>query len=97
MKSRHAAALALVSWYLIQPRYGLDGRLLDSAPLANWKIYDTYDSHEACAQVRNQMITIAREFMIDQEKRTELGGAPQAAVLLAASCVSSDDPRLNGK
>lgn len=98
MRLRYAAALALVGWYLLIPRYGLDGRLLDSAPLSAWKVYDRYDSLNACQRTRQQMIKLGDEFINEQERRAELGrGVSQAATMLASRCVSSDDPRLKSK
>jgi hypothetical protein len=95
---RHAAAFALAGWYLLIPRYALDGHLLDSAPLSAWRVYDRYDSLNACQQTRQQMIRLGDEFINEQERRAELGrGVSQAATMLAARCVSSDDPRLKAK
>jgi hypothetical protein len=95
MHLSRAAALALVGWLLLIPHYGLDGRLLDSAPLSAWKVYDHYDSLKTCEATRQQMIKIAHEFINQQERRAVLGqGVSQAATLLASRCIATDDPRL---
>ena len=96
MNPRHAAALALVGWYLIIPRYGLDGLVLDKAPLSTWKIYDEYDSPAQCENVRQQMSQIAQDFIDEQEKRAETADmdTSQAEVMLSARCIAKDDPRL---
>jgi hypothetical protein len=58
MNLRHAAALALVSWYLMLPPTNFDGIDL-SAPLTKWSIYQEYDSHRECvaawSELQNQM------------------------------------------
>jgi len=47
MKPRHAAALALVGWYLMLPlRKGT--AILDDAPIASWKRVDSFDSASEC-------------------------------------------------
>jgi hypothetical protein len=46
MKPRHAAALALVGWYLLLPPINLDSKaVLDiDAPFSKWEIYKAFDS-----------------------------------------------------
>ncbi len=98
MKSCHAATLALLGWVLLIPHYGLDGRLLDSAALSDWKAYDHFDSRNACEQVRHQMVEIGHETIEEHERHAVLGqGVSQAAALLASKCVRDDDPRLKGR
>jgi hypothetical protein len=83
-----AAAIALIGWTLILPRYDLDGRVEDKAPLSDWKVHSGYDSREDCERVRVQMVEIANEFIAEQERRADLDGVSQASVMLAAKCVS---------
>jgi hypothetical protein len=95
MTLRHAAVVALVGWYLIIPRYDLDGLVLDKAPLSTWKIYNEYNSPAQCENVRQQMSQIARDFIDEQEKRAEtVDLLSQAEVMLSARCIAKDDPRL---
>jgi hypothetical protein len=95
MTLRHAAAVALVGWYLIIPRYDLAGLVLDKAPLSTWKIYNEYNSPPQCESVRQQMSQIAQDFIDDQEKRAEtVDMLSQAEVMLSARCIAKDDPRL---
>jgi hypothetical protein len=87
MKLRHAAALALVGWYLMVPP-STDER----APLFQWEVVASYDSASACrealhkskdpAQVESDYPSLARLFA--------------AQGFLAAQCIATDDPRLKG-
>ncbi len=91
MRIGHRAAIALLGWALILPRYDLDGRVEDKAPLSSWKIHSSYDSRADCEQVRQQMVEIASEFIDEQERRAELDGISEASVMIAAKCVASDN------
>ena len=71
------------------PRYDLDGRVEDKAPLSDWKIHSSYESREDCERVRNQMVEIANDFISEQERRAEMDGLSEASVMLAAKCVGS--------
>ena len=84
MKPRHAAALALVGWYLMMPPLGSDGRPDDSAPLPQWKIRGSFDTAAGCADALAEQL--GRDFpeMVRQ-------------AIHASRCVSIDDPRLEGK
>ncbi len=94
MRIGHRAAIALLGWALILPRYDLDGRVEDKAPLSSWKIHSSYDSRADCEQVRQQMVEIASEFIDEQERRAELDGISQASVMIAAKCVANDNSPL---
>jgi len=84
MKFRHAAALALVGWYLMVPpqtRTWWIGpeRYDDDASLSRWTIERSFDKAEACEAAR----------LATQEQ------AADAAIRMGhAACVASDDPRL---
>jgi hypothetical protein len=84
-----AAAIALFAWTLIIPRYDLDGRVEDRAPLSQWKIHSSYETRDECERVRAQMIEIADEFIAGQERRAEFDGIAQASVMRAAKCVAT--------
>jgi hypothetical protein len=54
MKPRHAAALALVGWYLMAPP--LEGPNVDPfAPLSKWVVIKAYATPTACSDAQNQM------------------------------------------
>jgi hypothetical protein len=94
MRLRHAAALALAGWYLMLPRYDLNGFVLDKAPLSTWKIFNEYDSSAQCEEIRQQISRAAQDFIDEHEKRSETEGLSQAMVVLSARCIAKDDPRL---
>jgi hypothetical protein len=71
------------------PRYDLDGHIGDQAPLSQWNLHSSYATRDDCERVRRQMLEIANEFIFEQERRAELDGIPQAAVMLASKCVST--------
>lgn len=70
MKPRHAAALALVGWYLMVPPspYRSDGdtRPLSQIPISDWQTEHVYDSAQDCDQVLSKWHKIAA----DVEKET---------------------------
>lgn len=84
MKPRHAAALALVRWYLLVPPktrtwwIGAE-RYDDAAPFSRWTIEQSFDKAELCEAAR----------------RATQQEAGDAAIRMGhAACVASDDPRL---
>ena len=84
MKLRHVAALALMSWYLTLPPTTLNGVDI-SAPLAQWSIYQEYDSYRSCvagwSELQNQT-----------KPDTQLQFPPkQLRQFAAARCVSSEE------
>ena len=49
MNPRHAAALALVGWYLMVPPAERGGKQLDyHAPLSTWSIMQSFDTAQSC-------------------------------------------------
>lgn len=93
MKPRHAAALALVVWYLMvaPPQYDRAGRpVRDSlgnqmadlaAPLSNYEIVGTFDSALGCQAEENRF-------------RMSHGSAWTLYQRHTAQCFAEDDPRL---
>ena len=97
MKPRHAAALALVGWYLMAPPTSAN-RVWAQAPLAQWKILRSYDSASECQNYSLGGFTIWREvanrnFPSKDETFYEVFGEE----VLSTVCVSTDDPRLKGR
>jgi len=85
MKPRHAAALALVGWYLMTPP--VYQRLRASpVPLSKWVVNGRFDSAKKCDEA-------ATKHSAELVKQS-----PSAAVEYADTyqCVSTDDPRLKG-
>jgi hypothetical protein len=90
MKCRHAAALALVGWYLMTPplaRGVIDRGVIEwDAPLTSWKIIGRYETHSECRAVLVGYIEYPEHHPFEKP----LPSVPSA-------CVSTDDPRLKGK
>jgi hypothetical protein len=95
MTIRHAAALALVGWYLLVPPISKtnDGYKADfNAPLGKWIVTGVYDQAYSCDQLQGRLV-------LDQEKKIEklplLSYKWALAQKLATSqCIATDDPRL---
>jgi len=52
MKVAHAAALALVGWYIVLPPTGSDRRAQKRAPLSRWYIFSNFETKEQCEKAR---------------------------------------------
>jgi hypothetical protein len=107
MNLRHAAALALVGWYLMLPpfiRVGPDprepGRDIvapdSAAPLSKWFWSGSFDSVEACERSQEKEIT-------ETQRRNSLKTSFHARIdrdemaFREARCIATDDPRLKEK
>ncbi len=90
MKPRHAAALALVGWYLmLPPAKAADKSVPDlGAPLSRWHVDSAWDYALAC----DNELRALRERTI-QEHSLLKSLIPFA---MAGQCVATDDPRLKG-
>jgi hypothetical protein len=89
IKFRHAAALALVGWYLMIPPVGSDGTVDTEAPLGKWKISSSYDNAREC----NDVMLAAQGYMPDSQTGKK-GPVTDNPRLLSEACISTDDPRL---
>ena len=106
MQPRHAAALALVGWYLMVPTPFNDNSLRydPTLPLSKWKIVGSFDSADDCAKIQayqekqsNHVLKTIKD--IDKLKDPNEPTAEQrdAFLLGMSECVSTDDPRLKEK
>jgi hypothetical protein len=86
MKVRHAAALALIGWYLMVPPLH-KGEVDEKAPLKEWTVH--LGTVTECSQWLSVLLNKAA---LDPATRTVVKHR-----LLAASCMSTDDPRLKKK
>ena len=96
MKARHAAALALVGWYLMTPPLletqvgvGLD------EPLSRWDIQRAFDTAAECEAARSLWI---HENGLKSTKKAIRRGSPEMGGLWVSGskCIATDDPRLKG-
>ena len=97
MNLRHAATLALVSWYLMVPPAISNTEVNHGAALPNWEIISSFDSAEAChAMILYLQRTPPKAVPEEEATKPPLGKHynPTIAQLRDAQCVASDDPRL---
>ena len=100
MKPRHAAALALVGWYLMVPppvihSTGTVPVNLD-APLSEWGIFSGHDSAAECEQTLVEFYKLAKTELVANPTVTR-GTEYDFTSLRASQCIASDDSRLKGK
>jgi|SRR5271156_2451692 hypothetical protein len=105
MKLRHAAALALVGWYLMVPpiRSYVPLILLPNEPLTKWEQRQSYDTAEQCKAARKRIQKyLARELTKQRlGKDSHYIEQPVAQEIIAeqgklnlSRCIATDDPRL---
>jgi hypothetical protein len=95
MNLRHAAALALVGWYLMMPPPRTVGDHFETnfyAPLSKWTMIRRFDLQPQCEAAREAY----------QQKPTGnliimLGATEAQATTKASRCVADDDPLLKDK
>ncbi|MGO9060944.1 MAG: hypothetical protein ACLQU2_26710 [Candidatus Binataceae bacterium] len=56
MELQHAAALALVGWYLMLPPWIAQNRFDANAPLSKWQISGRFDTAQDCKFVREAAV-----------------------------------------
>ena len=76
MKPRHAAALALVGWYLMVPQLLPNGSVDFKAPLSQWYQIGGFDSAAACGKERNSRLNIVEKGL--QEAEAEIKSLPDS-------------------
>jgi len=75
MNLRHAAALALVGWYLMVPPYhGDESNASTAAPLSEWRRGDYGETLDGCRQRQRQRI---QEWKAHGQKAPKLLKAPR--------------------
>jgi hypothetical protein len=93
MKPRHAAALALVGWYLIGPLPKPDGTLDRGAPMSKWEWIESFDSLRDCKKYKH--------LVTDLQSARASDPNPHVRALYfeaeATVCIATDDPRLKEK
>jgi hypothetical protein len=101
MNSRHAAALALVGWFLMTAPVSEQGDLHQDAALSEWTKASHYDSESECDTRRKEKIQdsedeveLAPKSEADEDGKRDADRDLNAA--LVSQCVADDDPRLTG-
>jgi hypothetical protein len=94
MKPRHAAALALVVWYMmVPPVRGAPGEILGHAPLSQWEVYSWYDSRAEC----EKSIPSDRDIQENMKQCSNGDCAINTALPGYGRCIAGNDPRLKPK
>ena len=88
MKHRHAAALALVGWYLMTPPFTPDHAVHSDAPYGHWAIRHSFDRSEDCEREKYRLRKTAYDLLVEQRSD------PRECDMCEAMCVATDDPRL---
>jgi len=81
MTTRHAAALALLGWYLMMPPRDTKGVLQLHSPLRKWKRAASYKTANECE--------------VGKFKALDANG--NGSIFRESKCIASDDPRLKAK
>ena len=99
-KLRHAAALALVGWYLMIPPDVPHTRKVNlDATLGKWSIFGSYDSADECTSDAMHLHQEARAkgFSAKQLMNPTNDEQHEAVRYETAECIATDDPRLKEK
>ena len=113
MNLRHAAALALVGWYLMMPPwttswFSTTKRRNDSAPISQWETLRSFDSAELCEQFRGADDDTWQDMVLrwgKEEPLLKASGVKDWTKTVNevkesmdhSRCIASDDPRLKEK
>jgi hypothetical protein len=98
MKSRHAAALALVGWYLISPQILWKGHQCKARlelPIARWNRSEiVFSSDSECEDARSRILNdFTAEGIIGRRMR-EPARTEYVTAITSTFCARSDDPHL---
>lgn len=99
MNLRHAAALALVGWYLmVPPAIPNSHEVNKSAPVSQWTIRRTFPLDAGCENAKYHLRTQALAAQANKDATGRRGRMDPDlfCILCNAACVSTDDPRLKG-
>jgi hypothetical protein len=89
----HAAALALVDWYLMVPPIS-NGTPEIAGPLSRWEIQSSYDTAVEC---QSNLYLVVKQALADLEKPMVQDKKSLVLQFSSATCVASDDPHLEEK
>ena len=95
MKPRHAAAFALVVWWLIiPPTRGGPPEILYHAPVSKWFFAEDYNTKADC---EDRLKEIAETTQDDLDQCSNGECAVTVGRFASGRCIASDDPRLKEK
>jgi hypothetical protein len=98
MNLRHAAALALVGWYLLVPPLSSDLSRFDiSAPFSKWTLLTSTDTADRCTEIKSKWSTTKfGDVWVNHHYPAEARKTARLA-LHQSECIATDDPRLMEK
>jgi hypothetical protein len=101
VNTRHAAALGLLAWYLIAPPLRRPPAYLSIplAPYSQWFRHGMYFSREECERDEQRFRRRAEGdevFHVCFTARFDEAACEADESVLNATCIETDDPRLNG-
>jgi hypothetical protein len=95
VKLRHAAALALVGWYLMIPpavvEHGNHRIYTKAAPLSRWSLFQSFDTAKDCQKAATALRQGVVSALSANPKQPLDNLRPMYAI-----CIATDDPRLKG-
>ena len=105
MKTRHAATLAILAWYLMIPPIGADNKVDARAPLSQWRRGVSFNSQKECDAslkdaIQNPMTPDEYKDAAKQTRMAKMRPLSMSEMTkrtAQSQCVASDDPRLNAK
>lgn len=106
MKPRHAAALALVGWYLMLPPLRVEGPASDpntpveadtKAPLSQWTIVLGFDTAKECYDYPDHFEKILHDAKGTSGEEQRGSDAMSRYWFSKSQCIATDDPRIAGR
>lgn len=91
MQAHHAAALALVGWYLLIPPFTPPENYNSSAPLREWQIWKSLEDESACKAAVSHLNEAQLNSIDPAERYMAL---VEQMPGFKFECVASNDPRL---
>lgn len=100
MNARHAAALALVSFYLLTPPMTQSPVAISihaNLPLSEWENQGTFDTKEECERGKAEIVAQHPTPTGYWEHWRDGFRSFEGSAMRLSQCISSDDPRLKEK
>jgi hypothetical protein len=105
MRTRHAASLALVAWYLLIPPIGADNKVDAHAALSQWRKGVTFQSEKECDDslkdaIQNPMTPDEYQAAAEATRKAKMNPLSKSEMTKRTAeslCVAADDPRIKAK
>ena len=105
MKPLHAAALAIIAWYLMIPPIGADNKVDPHAPLSQWRKGVSFQTQKECDgslkdAIQNPMTPAEYQAAAKATRKAKMKPLSMSEMTKRTAeslCVAADDPRLKAK